>query len=80
MANGPLVIHADPFLEAVRHTLDADIREALRAPLMAQAERYVDEAVDRAMAGLKIKLDAWVDHADMSSTVRVIYEKKESSK
>lgn len=62
MAHITLPYVDEPFMVAIKHTLEEDTRKNLKEQLMPLAEQYVDAAVEAAMVPLKVKIEAWVDH------------------
>lgn len=66
----------DPFMRAVRDVLESGVRSELKGPLMQIAEEVVDRAVDTAIAGLRTKIEAWVDSYKMENTLKIVVEKR----
>lgn len=75
MANIPTKFADDPFMSAVRDVLESGIRRELKGPLMQIAEEVVDRAVDDAVAGLRVKIEAWMDDYKMQNTLKIVVEK-----
>lgn len=79
-ATSDAVFSSDPFMKAVLETIMADLRAAIKAPLMEMAEKEVDAAVDKVAESLKVKVEAWVNGTTIDRTLSVLISKSEKGK
>ncbi len=65
------------FADAIQKTLENEVRNALKEPLMKLAEEQVDEAVAAAVKQLDIKANLWSSEYDRKNTIEVLLRKEQ---
>ena len=59
-------------VDIIHKALRDEIRASLKAPLMIEAEKHVDAAVDKAMDALKTRIESYYNQFNMAHTFEVI--------
>ena len=61
----------DAMIRAMKEVLINDTRKMLKEPLMQIAEEHIDKAVNAAVAGLEVKVEAYLKHYEMEKVYNV---------
>ena len=62
-------------VDIIHKALRDELRANLKAPLMVEAEKHVDAAVDKAMASLSTRIDQFYSAYNMATTFEVLLKR-----